>query len=175
MEMGWEWWDTIICCKRLREVENFSKIFILTMAHHLAAQFFAIPMNMNHSENWYQGCMIFILQAAAAAAFIGGGYMETLNFETEITKVCITSWAVFTNMFIFRGPLFAWCTYHLFPVIKTEGGIFYILYFVAVSGMSLLNVVFIKSAFERSFKYTIFLRKTKKAIKDDEKMPRDES
>lgn len=60
------------------------------MSHHLAAQFFAIPMNLNHSDNWYSACMIFILQFAAAIAFFGGGLMETLCFETEIKKI----WAI---------------------------------------------------------------------------------
>lgn len=63
---------------------------------------------------------------------------------------------------MFRGPIFIWCAYHLFPVIKQEGGIFYIMYFVALSGMAALNFVFITSAGERSFKYTIYMIKNTK-------------
>ena len=169
-EMGWEWYDIIKSTNQLREVgKSFKKIFILTMAHHLTAQFFAIPMNLNHSDNWFVAYLIFLLQGAAAVAYLGKGYIETLDFETETTKVCITSWIIFVVIFISRGPMFVWCVYNLFPVIKSEGGIFCILFFIAVSGMGLLNLLFIYYNGERSFKYTKFMLKSRKIVKDEGK------
>jgi len=167
-EMGWEWWDILKSLNQLREVgKSFKKIFILTMVHHLTAQFFAIPMNLNHSDNWFVAYLIFLLQGAAAVAYLGNGYIETLDFETETMKVCIISWFVSVFMFISRGPMFVWCIYNLFPVIKSEGRIFCILFFIAVSGMGLLNLLFIYYNGKKSFTYTKIILKSRKNVKDE--------
>lgn len=166
-EMGWEWWDILVSCNMLREAgKSFTRIFILTMAHHLTAQFFAVPMNINHSENWFMAYLIFLLQGAAAIAYLARGYLESLDFETDKEKVCFISWLVFVLVFLSRGPMFVWCTYNLWPVIKSEGGMFCILFFIAVTGMALLNLLFIYYNGERSFKFTKFMLKSWKTVKD---------